>query len=107
MNNPSDVIDEAVTLPELAAAQARTTDLHGVEKLHHLAGRDRCSTMNRHPGAPQINEINARMRGKQLDHQTLFQSEPCCDRMALPPAVVQNQATRRISWASDDHAKMD
>ncbi|MCU1527274.1 MAG: hypothetical protein JWP75_1037 [Frondihabitans sp.] len=41
MNNPIEVIDEAVILPELAAAYARTTDPHGVEKPHHLAGRDR------------------------------------------------------------------
>jgi len=40
MNNPPEVIDEAVILPELAAAQTKTTDLHGVEILHHSAGRD-------------------------------------------------------------------
>ena len=40
MNNPIEVIDEAVMLPELAAALTRTTDPHGVEKLHHSAGRD-------------------------------------------------------------------
>jgi len=35
MNKATEVIDEAVILPELAAASAKTTDLHGVEKLHH------------------------------------------------------------------------
>jgi putative transposase len=43
MNNPVEVIAEAVILPELAAASTRTTDPHGVEKLHHSAGCDhRC-----------------------------------------------------------------
>ena len=40
MNNPVEVIDEAVILPELIAGQTKTTDPHGVEKLHHSAGRD-------------------------------------------------------------------
>jgi hypothetical protein len=35
INKATEVIDEAVILPELAAASAKTTDVHGVEKLHH------------------------------------------------------------------------
>lgn len=41
INNPVDIIDEALILPELLTAQTKTTDPHGVQKLHRSAGRDR------------------------------------------------------------------
>jgi putative transposase len=40
MNKPIEVLNEAVMLPELAAAQTKTTDPHGDGKLHHSAGQD-------------------------------------------------------------------
>jgi len=46
MNKPIEVLKEAVMLPELAAAQAKTTDPHGDAKLHHSAGRDLGATRN-------------------------------------------------------------
>ena len=40
MNNSIEPLDEAVILPELAAAWTKATAPHGVEKLHHSTGRD-------------------------------------------------------------------
>ena len=40
MNNPIEVIDEAVILPELIVALVGIMDLHGVQKLHYPAGCD-------------------------------------------------------------------
>jgi len=36
---PIEVIDEPMTVPELAAARTATNNSHGVETLHHSAGR--------------------------------------------------------------------
>jgi hypothetical protein len=40
MNNSIEVLNEAVMLPELAAASTKTTDPHGVEKPRHSARLD-------------------------------------------------------------------
>ena len=36
-----DLTEEEVAIPELAAAQSQQLTPHGVEKLHHSAGRHR------------------------------------------------------------------
>ena len=41
MNTHIEPAEEVNILPELAAAETKTTDPHGVEKLHHSAGRYR------------------------------------------------------------------
>ena len=41
MNNPIEILNEAIMLPGLAAASCTKADPHGVEKPHPSAGRDR------------------------------------------------------------------
>jgi hypothetical protein len=82
MNNPIEVIDVAVTLPELAAASTKTTDPHGVENLHHSAGRD-----------PMI-PISATIHERSL---TDFVAHPQPSPSALPGVEIGGEAAN-VLW---------